>query len=703
MIFIELTLTNVGLYSGKQTFDLKPHSTDDNDRPIVLFGGKNGAGKTTILEAIRLCLYGREALGTRVEKANYERYLLGKIHRQPGESQRAKQARITLKFEHAHAGIIDVYTIERSWITASSEVHETLVVQKNGQYLPDIHTDIWQDFVKDLIPPGISQLFFFDGEKIQELAEDETGNMALAEAIKSTFGLNIVEYLKNDISIYRRREEADRAKQELRTKLVSLESKQEEINERLQIIQRKVEDAQIEYERLNKQLTRVQEDLDREGWLFTRQRDEIANTINNLEGEKKQVEKRIRDVEGLEPFAAIPELCLELREQLLQEERYTRWKVSQDLIAEYTRITLETISSPDFLQEVPELTQEASLRLTAKLKAKLEPIENTADFGQFRVLHDLSEKDRWQLLQYIEQILTIVPEKIQRDFTELEELHKRLEDANKQQSLAPEKEILQPLMEKRDLFLRKVVAQKQITDTYVQEQNELKLEKTMNAADIEHTLEEIRKDTGHQERLVLAGHMERVMERFYQSLLENRIQELESTFVRYFGQLSRKRNMVWKAKIDSKTFAVTLFTRDGRQLPKSTLSAGEKQIYAIALLWTLRDISGRPLPVVIDTPLGRLDSDHRQHIVENYFPFASHQVILLSTDTEIDNTYFAALEPAISHSYQLHYDQENMSTTVSEGYFWKVAPPQGDIVPLRRELPVLNGQNQQGKEGASLK
>ena len=63
------------------------------------------------------------------------------------------------------------------------------------------------------------------------------------------------------------------------------------------------------------------------------------------------------------------------------------------------------------------------------------------------------------------------------------------------------------------------------------------------------------------------------------------------------------------------------------------------------MLWALGRTSGRPLPVIIDTPLARLDSDHRRLLVENYFPQASHQVILLSTDTEVDQLYFDLLNP----------------------------------------------------------
>ena len=82
--------------------------------------------------------------------------------------------------------------------------------------------------------------------------------------------------------------------------------------------------------------------------------------------------------------------------------------------------------------------------------------------------------------------------------------------------------------------------------------------------------------------------------------------------------------------------------------------------------------SGRQLPVAIDTPLGRLDSEHRNHLVERYFPPASHQVLLLSTDTEIRAEEVEQLRAtgAIAREYLLHYNLTTQQTTVKSGYFW---------------------------------
>ncbi|MFO1003455.1 MAG: hypothetical protein U0936_24245 [Planctomycetaceae bacterium] len=136
-----------------------------------------------------------------------------------------------------------------------------------------------------------------------------------------------------------------------------------------------------------------------------------------------------------------------------------------------------------------------------------------------------------------------------------------------------------------------------------------------------------------------------------------------------FQFLLRKQAFVDHVEIDPETFGITLFDTLGATVPKDRLSEGEKQIFAISVLWGLAKASPRPLPAIIDTPMARLDSEHRTHLVERYFPNASHQVIILSTDAEVDETYYPKLEPFISHEYHLQYNEKEQLTTAEEGYF----------------------------------
>ena len=130
-------------------------------------------------------------------------------------------------------------------------------------------------------------------------------------------------------------------------------------------------------------------------------------------------------------------------------------------------------------------------------------------------------------------------------------------------------------------------------------------------------------------------------------------------------------------QIDPTTFAISLFDNNGHAIPKHCLSEGEKQVFAVSVLWGLAQASPRPLPAIIDTPMARLDSEHRQHLIARYFPNASHQVIILSTDTEVDKTSYGELKPHIARAYHLDYDEHEKITTAREGYFWHTPSSNG--------------------------
>jgi DNA sulfur modification protein DndD len=164
-----------------------------------------------------------------------------------------------------------------------------------------------------------------------------------------------------------------------------------------------------------------------------------------------------------------------------------------------------------------------------------------------------------------------------------------------------------------------------------------------------------------------------VLEEYKVELLKRKIAQIEETVSNCFNSLCRKKDTVRKVKINAKNFSVSLFDKTDQAIPKEQLSAGEKQIYAISMLWALAKTSGRPLPVIIDTPLARLDSDHRRLLINNYFPEASHQTMILSTDTEVDQSYFSELKRGIAHAYRLEFDPQESCTKVFPGYFWRAA------------------------------
>ncbi len=169
----------------------------------------------------------------------------------------------------------------------------------------------------------------------------------------------------------------------------------------------------------------------------------------------------------------------------------------------------------------------------------------------------------------------------------------------------------------------------------------------------------------------LAGRTRETMQVYLQRVTAHKIDRLSAFVTESFRFLLRKQTLVERILIDPTTFAITLCDATGQALTKQRLSEGEKQIFAISVLWGLARASARPLPAVIDTPMARLDAAHRQHLVERYFPNASHQVIIFSTDTEVDRQYYQALQPSIARAYHLNYDDQGKRTVGEEGYFWK--------------------------------
>jgi DNA sulfur modification protein DndD len=151
---------------------------------------------------------------------------------------------------------------------------------------------------------------------------------------------------------------------------------------------------------------------------------------------------------------------------------------------------------------------------------------------------------------------------------------------------------------------------------------------------------------------------------------EKHRRRLEDIILDSFHQLIRKEHLINRIEIDPDSYTLTLYTPTHEKLPPETLSAGERQLLAVSVLWGLSRASGRPLPAIIDTPLSRLDGKHRKNLVDNYFHQASHQVILLSTDEEINKKYYRDLKPAIGREYHIFYDEEKCSSFIKPGYFF---------------------------------
>ena len=664
MILHRLTLKDFGLFSGEQTFNLTPRTKYKKRRPVILIGGKNGSGKTTILEAVRLCLYGPRSLGNRVSRKEYHEYLASTIHHSQATLIQSERASIALEFEYAHSGEKNYYHVERRWVSPHSTkkpIGDSLIIHKDNEPLSNFEAEHWQDFLNELIPIGLSQIFFFDGEKIQGLAEDASSHVFLADSIKSLLGVDLVERLHSDLKIYLNRSKKDTSAEQPSQAINTAEKEQRDLETQLSSAAEKKAGLEAQIGEIETQITLQEEKISKEGGGYARQREKLKMQQARLNQRISDLEKQIQDAcGGLFPFALASSLCEQLRTQLIQEAEIQKWdsayRALEDLIKQWER-------------SEPRENWEA---IANRLKQQRRTHEAHDDSER---VHLLSPSDTQQLLNWVELCLTKVPEQFHELSRQFEESSRQLQRVETALGRIPSDEILNPLLEELSNL------HQQLGALHKQEQDDVANIRSLTYRydDVERQVDRLNESQRDRQadlrRAQLVTEVRSVLDSYSGQLTHTKVEVLKNTVADYFNQLCRKHGLVKRIEIDPQTFAVTLIDQQNRSIAKEELSAGEKQIYAIAVLWGLAKTSGRPLPMIIDTPLGRLDSDHRRRLIEHYFPYASHQVVVLSTDTELDKQNFEMLSPHVSHAYHLVYNQIEGNTNVQESYFWRTKDP----------------------------
>lgn len=663
MLLERLTLWDVGVFREKHEFDLVPRKKYGQTRPIILFGGLNGAGKTTILSAVRLVLYGRQALGFAVTQKGYEEYLREFIHRDKNAIIPINRAEIALTFSYVHGGQTVQYRVVRYWEDKKSVVEEHLRIYRDEKEVSGLTHEQAQAFLSHLVPQGVSQFFFFDGEKIATLAKDQDEHK-LAESVRKLLGLDLIARLKADLVVLLRQKRSQDAgsaqsdHKELERDLEKLESEIATGYAHIRdVLDERITDAR---ERVDK----IRNELSERGGAWSVDHFELSRSADELTARRAVIEDELRThLSGLVPLALAPGLKNALLSQLGKESVGIRSTVVGAVLKERASELEAKLAN-----RIPEKYQTA-------IKVAIEEVfrESLLESGAAAALvhSELSDADRSRVEGRLAQELLAAAAAFQRTADELRAVDFRLGDLSDRKNRAPSEERLQATFKELEL------ASKEFGEL-IQQRRALLEElrgKTWLSVDLVRKLRKLEKKIAGTETsgraYIRAETLLTVLDDLTKRVSEAKLKVLRGYFVEAFQRLARKEDMVSDVSIDQETFAVSLIDKVGRVIPKKRLSAGEKQIYAIAMLEALGKTSGRSLPVIIDTPLGRLDSKHRTKLVEQYFPYASHQVIVLSTDTEVDEPFYQGLSKHVSHAYHLEFSPDLGMTQESEGYFWK--------------------------------
>lgn len=652
MIIKQLTLENFGIYQGRHEVDL----TTAKNKPIILFGGLNGGGKTTFLDALQLVLYGKHAKCSNRGHQSYSSFLSSTKNRYVGEHDTVE---ISLTFTHTTDTTTKEFIVVRNWKTNTKDVKDKVTVYCNKE--EDSHlSQYWDEFVNEFIPLSLSDLFFFDGEKIENLAHPDRSADLIKTGIENLLGLDLLSQLHIDLNNVERKRKSDNLESSVIAKVEALEAG---IGDQSTLVSNfKTEIAALEKRAsdTNLNINKARQKVRSAGAHLIEERDSITFEQGAIKVKlEANLAERVKLDAGCGPLGLIPNLIANTQAQIKKEEQAVQANVIQSAITEYEASITQTLIN----ENVPVSALKALNNKMAALAQERAELASTECYigSNSAIFNSLDDKIKQDKLERIRLL------KAREELLEQQALF------DKKLELIPDYETVQHLLselagleaELRNDFV--LIKQKQQLLQQAQARNEILNTRYANL------LTQQSKDTFEQKRSIQVaehiGKLKNTMKSFADELIRENVTGLEEHIATKFFDLSRKNNLITGVKICPDLFKLTLLDTNKNPMSPSRLSAGERQLLAIAILWGLAEASGKEIPTVIDTPLGRLDGKHRTKLINNYFPKASSQVILLSTDEEITGQYYTQLKPAICREYHISYNEQEQTSTFTEGYF----------------------------------
>lgn len=647
MIIRKLELHNFGVYAGTNILKFT------GKKPVVLIGGMNGRGKTTILEAVLLGLYGSNSIAYKESRyKSYGQYLKSYVNRLDGTCE----SYVELEFSVDNTDE-EVYTVKRNWDSKKQRVSERILVKKCGE-TKDFLTKNWGMFIESLLPSALSSFFFFDGEKIAELAVEETSQQ-MKESIRAMLGISVLDVLNSDLdkiirSISKRKSENHDLQEldSLRSQKDAEISKLNEIDSSIEMLEKKISDLEIKREELYNEYSVKGGDI-------VAQKQELLTSKNRYLLMKEKNKEQLLETAASElPLLMVRELLNDIYNQGKEEQE----KKNSLMAFEQTQL---------FYREYKEENDASN-----DIKAFMEYMNNKMEKESGELIYDLSESTLLKLEKLQSHGLLQFKLRTQKIQKETKMINDKIEEIDNYLAVDIDESSLNQKYKK----IKKT--EKEIIDCEV-EMETLKAERitqhgismtaqtvfSRKAETVLANMETIDSD----ERTVKYAHIAIDIIREYKYRLQKRKTALlAETMTNCYKKLANKKNLVDKIEMDSETLDLIYLNKQNEEVAKKRLSAGEKQLMVISLLWALAICSKKKLPVIIDTPLSRLDSSHRRALIKTYFPNASDQTIILSTDSEIDERYYEIMKPSIGDEFTLEYNDEEKKTSIRTGYFdWR--------------------------------
>ena len=630
------------------------------NRNITLIGGLNGRGKTTLHDAVLIALYGKQALKYIQEKEkSYDKLLADHINNHATDEETF--VAVTLVLEDGTE-----IRIKRSWRSNGKRIDQQTVVEKNGN-IDKYLGDNWNYYIEEILPFGIARFFFFNNEKITQLADDSSFEQ-IKSSIKAAIGVSTIEKTIDHIDeVIRRKEAALKSFEtsELNQEYQDVEQEITRIDQRLEEAQREKNKLELHCQKLAVQMEAKENEFWSSGGDLSRNRDAIKAEMNRISDVVEQIQQEILQLAS-NPATPLA-LCKDLVAQSYNEEqeqlkndvrRHTDTIVNESYQRVITRLDSSQIP-PQILDLVKSIINDELVGHVSKAVK-----ENRISMSPVSLM--LYEKLISEFFPGITQkILNLIASSESQEAGYMN-LEAHLGDAD-------DKTLAMQLYE----TLKSIEKEKAVADNEFQKkidsiesmkrQREILVGKRIRL--IKGMAEKENTNDDNMRIIKYAAMSIEALTEFKKRLQKEKVGRLSKTASDCFQTLVEKQSLAERIDIDPETLDVTIVGVDGNELLKNQLSAGEQQMFAVAIVWALALSSGYKAPVIVDTPMARLDSSHRTNFVTKYLPAASSQVMVLSTDEEIYGRYLDMIRDNVVDYFTLLYREDERCTSIVHGYF----------------------------------
>lgn len=678
MLIKEIELNNFRIYKGNHKIRLLP----DNDRNISIISGKNGFGKTTFLMSLVWCLYGKQMEKVDelyqkeiVDKGGYGKYIgnsLNRLAKVEGETKFS----VSLTFTDVKIPEITCNEIKitRSYdiITSSSDKIEVLVDGFQNELIQDLTTDGKQDgeeiFIRDFILPiEIAKFFFFDAEKIVSLAEINSPEQRrlLSKAYTEVLGIKKYEDLKEQLETiqddYRKKSAKPQERTEFNQILTNIENRQIDIDS----LENQIKDLTQEKIDKSSASNDIQRKLIQEGNLMTlEQLNELREEESLLNIKITNLQNELKDLFDLIPFGLAGETLMEVSTQLENEKNYRQNKFKQEDVSNKTQKILNDLENEKlkFQSVIPiEIRNFYELQIANLIKKYF--FSDVPELpNNFNSLHDFSDAETNELNSLVnnlkhtfKDIFTKLNDDYLRSKNILDSIRRKIRDAEK----GTEDEYIANLRyDKEKLDKRIFTIEKDNDDlrekigTYKNEIKALKQRQEELRKKIDLARNYSEKDSKTQELITQ-------LKEFIKDYKATTKKKLEEKILWELNLLMHKKGFIKSVIVDINQAGddvdINLYNGRGEKIDKGSLSMGERQMYASALLKALVDESDIEFPVFIDSPMQKFDKDHAENVINDFYPNVSKQVVLFPLiHKELTEHEFQLLKSKISKAYIIH-------------------------------------------------